>query len=111
MKLQNPRHPGRCGSVRALARSPTCVHFADRLIEAIQRVGNPVLAGIDPWPEDLPPGFLGAGGQPLRGGGSLCFIFFLDEAGTGARSSLSVIDPVCRGTGTHNDAATPPHRV
>jgi len=34
------------------------VHFADRLIEAVRRVGDPVLAGIDPRPEDLPPGFL-----------------------------------------------------
>lgn len=34
------------------------MHFADRLIEAIRRVGNPVLVGIDPRPEDLPPGFL-----------------------------------------------------
>ena len=34
------------------------MHFADRLIEAIRRVGNPVLVGIDPRPQDLPPGFL-----------------------------------------------------
>ena len=27
-------------------------------IEAVRRVGNPVLVGIDPRPEDLPPGFL-----------------------------------------------------
>jgi orotidine-5'-phosphate decarboxylase len=31
------------------------VHFADRLIEAVRRVGNPVLVGIDPRPDDLPP--------------------------------------------------------
>jgi len=34
------------------------VQFADRLITAIRRVGNPVLVGIDPRPEDLPEGFL-----------------------------------------------------
>jgi orotidine-5'-phosphate decarboxylase len=34
------------------------VHFADRLIEAVRRAGNPVLVGIDPRAEDLPPGFL-----------------------------------------------------
>jgi len=34
------------------------VQFADRLITAIRRVGNPVLVGIDPRVEDLPPGFL-----------------------------------------------------
>jgi orotidine-5'-phosphate decarboxylase len=34
------------------------VHFADRLIAAVRRVKNPVLVGIDPRPEDLPPGFL-----------------------------------------------------
>jgi orotidine-5'-phosphate decarboxylase len=33
-------------------------HFAERLIAAVRRVGNPVLVGIDPRPEDLPPGFL-----------------------------------------------------
>lgn len=34
------------------------MHFADRLIAAVRRVGNPVLVGIDPRPEDLPPGFV-----------------------------------------------------
>jgi orotidine-5'-phosphate decarboxylase len=34
------------------------VQFADRLITAVRRVRNPVLVGIDPRPEDLPPGFL-----------------------------------------------------
>jgi orotidine-5'-phosphate decarboxylase len=34
------------------------VHFADRLFAAIKRVGNPVVVGIDPRPEEFPPGFL-----------------------------------------------------
>jgi orotidine-5'-phosphate decarboxylase len=34
------------------------VHFADSLMAAIKRVGNPVCVGIDPRPEDLPDGFL-----------------------------------------------------
>ena len=34
------------------------VHFADRLVEAIRRAGNAVCVGIDPRPEDLPPGLL-----------------------------------------------------
>jgi orotidine-5'-phosphate decarboxylase len=34
------------------------VHFVDRLFAAIKRVGNPVVVGIDPRPEELPPGFL-----------------------------------------------------
>ena len=34
------------------------MQFADRLITAVRRVRNPVLVGIDPRPEDLPPGFL-----------------------------------------------------
>jgi orotidine-5'-phosphate decarboxylase len=34
------------------------VHFADSLMRAIVRVGNPVCVGIDPRPEDLPGGFL-----------------------------------------------------
>ena len=34
------------------------MHFADRLNAAIKRVGTPICVGIDPRPEDLPPGFL-----------------------------------------------------
>ena len=34
------------------------MHFVDRLFAGIRRVGNPVLVGIDPRPEELPPGFL-----------------------------------------------------
>jgi orotidine-5'-phosphate decarboxylase len=34
------------------------VQFADRLITAVRRVGNPILVGIDPRTEDLPKGFL-----------------------------------------------------
>jgi orotidine-5'-phosphate decarboxylase len=33
------------------------VHFVDRLHAAVRRVGNPVVVGIDPRPEELPPGF------------------------------------------------------
>ncbi len=34
------------------------MHFADLLVTAIRRTGNPVCVGIDPRPEDLPIGFL-----------------------------------------------------
>jgi orotidine-5'-phosphate decarboxylase len=34
------------------------VNFADRLIAGIRRVGNPIVVGIDPRPEELPAGFL-----------------------------------------------------
>ena len=34
------------------------MQFADRLNTAIRRLGTPVLVGIDPRPEDLPPGHL-----------------------------------------------------
>ncbi len=34
------------------------MHFVDRLFTAIRRVGNPVVVGIDPRPEELPTGFL-----------------------------------------------------
>jgi orotidine-5'-phosphate decarboxylase len=34
------------------------VHFVDRLFAVMRRVGNPVLVGIDPRPEELPAGFL-----------------------------------------------------
>ena len=35
------------------------MHFGDRLVAALRRSGNPVLVGIDPRPESLPPRFLG----------------------------------------------------
>jgi orotidine-5'-phosphate decarboxylase len=34
------------------------VHFVDRLFAAIRRVENPVVVGLDPRPEEMPPGFL-----------------------------------------------------
>jgi len=34
------------------------VHFADSLVAAVRRSGNSVCVGVDPRPEDLPPGFL-----------------------------------------------------
>ncbi len=34
------------------------MHFSERLFAAVRRVGNPVVVGIDPRPEELPPGFL-----------------------------------------------------
>lgn len=34
-------------------------HFADRLKDAVEAKGTPVLVGIDPRPGNLPPGFLG----------------------------------------------------
>jgi len=34
------------------------VEFADRVVAAVRRKGNPVVVGIDPRPEELPPGFL-----------------------------------------------------
>lgn len=34
------------------------MNFADQLIQAVRRKGNPVLVGIDPRPGELPPGFL-----------------------------------------------------
>ena len=35
--------------------------FPDRLEAAVRRCGNPVLVGLDPRAESLPPGFLAAG--------------------------------------------------
>ncbi len=32
--------------------------FADHLIQAVRQKKNPVLVGIDPRPEELPPGFM-----------------------------------------------------
>jgi orotidine-5'-phosphate decarboxylase len=37
-------------------------HFSDRLTAAVRRVGNPVLVGLDPRSESLPPGLLAGEG-------------------------------------------------
>jgi len=37
-------------------------HFADRLAAAVRRVGNPVLVGLDPRVESLPPGLIAGEG-------------------------------------------------
>jgi len=34
------------------------VEFADRVVTAVRQKGNPVVVGVDPRPEELPPGFL-----------------------------------------------------
>ncbi len=34
------------------------MHFVDRLFSAIRRVQNPVVVGVDPRPDELPPGYL-----------------------------------------------------
>ncbi|APW60100.1 orotidine-5'-phosphate decarboxylase [Paludisphaera borealis] len=34
------------------------MEFADRVVLAVRAKGNPIVAGIDPRPEELPPGFL-----------------------------------------------------
>ncbi|MDG3006610.1 orotidine-5'-phosphate decarboxylase [Paludisphaera mucosa] len=34
------------------------MEFADRVVQAVRRKGNPVVVGIDPRPEELPTGFL-----------------------------------------------------
>jgi orotidine-5'-phosphate decarboxylase len=43
--------------------SAATTHFADRLIAAVRAKGNPVLVGLDPRTESLPPGLL-VGGSP-----------------------------------------------
>jgi orotidine-5'-phosphate decarboxylase len=42
-------------------RMPPPTHFADRLSDAVRRCGNPVLVGLDPRVEQLPPGLLEGG--------------------------------------------------
>lgn len=51
------------------------MHFADTLDAAIRRAGNPVCVGIDPRPEDLPPGFLDSF-SPDRAGVAAAFEAF-----------------------------------
>lgn len=43
------------------------MHFADRLVAGVRRAGNPVCVGIDPKPEDLPPGMLDGFGEDRAG--------------------------------------------
>jgi orotidine-5'-phosphate decarboxylase len=45
-------------STSANQQENSCVDFTGRLFDGIRRVGNPVVVGIDPRPEDLPPGYL-----------------------------------------------------
>lgn len=42
--------------------NPSTSHFADRLCREIQRKGNPVLVGLDPRTESLPPGMVAGEG-------------------------------------------------
>src|SRR5436190_15815215 len=51
-------------------------HFADRLIAAVRRKGNPVLVGLDPRAESLPPGLI---------------------AGEGLEATASAFTTFCRG--------------
>src|SRR5688572_19258972 len=39
-------------------------HFADRLAAAVRAKGNPVLVGLDPRAESLPPGLVAGDGSP-----------------------------------------------
>lgn len=42
-------------------------HFADRLMAAVRRKGNPVVVGLDPRPDNLPPALLESAHRPLDG--------------------------------------------
>jgi len=48
-------------------------HFADRLIAAVGRVGNPVLVGLDPRAESLPPGLVSGSGLQATALGYVAF--------------------------------------
>jgi len=43
------------------------VEFADRIVRAVKAKGNPIVVGIDPRPEELPPGFLDQFGEDRKG--------------------------------------------
>lgn len=59
-------------------------HFADRLIAAVRRVKNPVLVGLDPRLESLPPGLLQGDGP---GPAALAFATF-------CRGVIDVVAPL-----------------
>ncbi|HMC09679.1 MAG TPA: orotidine-5'-phosphate decarboxylase [Pirellulaceae bacterium] len=48
-------------------------HFADRLIAAVRRKGNPVLVGLDPRAESLPPGLIAGEGLEATASGFVSF--------------------------------------
>ena len=48
-------------------------HFADRLAAAVRRVGNPVLVGLDPRRESLPPGLVPGEGYEAVASGYVAF--------------------------------------
>lgn len=45
-----------------MAGDPGMSHFADRLLAAVRAKGTPVLVGLDPRKEGLPPGFIAGNG-------------------------------------------------
>jgi orotidine-5'-phosphate decarboxylase len=51
----------------------TATHFADRLAAAVRRVGNPVLVGLDPRAESLPPGLISGSGPDAMARGYFAF--------------------------------------
>ena len=48
-------------------------HFADRLVAAVRRVKNPVLVGLDPRAESLPPGLIRGEGLEATARGYVAF--------------------------------------
>src|SRR5262245_52781795 len=48
-------------------------HFADRLVTAVRRVGNPVLVGLDPRAESLPAGLISGSGPEAAARGYVAF--------------------------------------
>src|SRR6478672_8208665 len=59
-------------------------HFAERLIAAVRAKGNPVLVGLDPRAESLPPGLITAEGAEAT---SVGFYLF-------CRSVIDVVAPL-----------------
>lgn len=51
----------------------SAAHFADRLSAAVRRVGNPVLVGLDPRAESLPPGLIAGIGLEATARGYVAF--------------------------------------
>jgi orotidine-5'-phosphate decarboxylase len=51
----------------------TVSHFADRLLAAVGRVGNPVLVGLDPRAESLPSGLISGAGLAATAQGYVAF--------------------------------------
>src|SRR5262245_66057290 len=69
---ENTRRP-LWGSISSSMTNQATTHFADRLAAAVRQKGNPVLVGLDPRAESLPPGLISGSGAEATARGYIAF--------------------------------------